>query len=156
MEEAYSLEVDGDTFTGTAEATTPLLWILREHGRTGTRFGCGAGLCGACTVWIDGVPVHSCDTPLWSAVGHRVTTVQGLAESGPHPVQRALIDAQAGQCGFCLSGIVMRAAALVNAHGTALDEATVKEALAGHLCRCGVHPRVVDAILAASRSGEPE
>lgn len=150
MEEPYSIEVDNQILTGTAEPETALLWLLREHGRTGTRFGCGAGLCGACTVWIDGTPTHSCDTPVWSAQGHSVTTVQGLADAGPHPVQRALIDHQAGQCGYCLSGIVMRTAALVDEHGPNLTAEQVRVALDGHLCRCGAHPRIVAAVLQAA------
>lgn len=150
MEEPYSIEVDGTVLSGTAEPDTPLLWLLREHGRTGTRFGCGAGLCGACTVWLDGAPVHSCDTPAWSVQGKAVTTVEGLTAAGPHPVQTALIDAQAGQCGFCLSGIVMRAAALVDS-GAVVDEHSVQSALEGHLCRCGAHPRITAAILTAAQ-----
>lgn len=150
MEEPYSLEVDNQTLAGTAEPGTALLWLLREHGRTGTRFGCGAGLCGACTVWIDGTPAHSCDTPIWSAQGRTVTTVEGLTAAGPHPVQRALIEHQAGQCGYCLTGIVMRAAALVDEYGSSLQEHQVREALEGHLCRCGAHPRMIAAILQAA------
>lgn len=150
MEQPYSVDVDGAVLTGVAEPDTPLLWILREHGRTGTRYGCGAGLCGACTVWLDRTPVHSCDTPLWLAQGHAITTVEGLAADGPHRVQRAIIAAQAGQCGFCLSGITMRAAALVDSAGPDLSEDEIAQALDGHLCRCGVHRRVISAVLNAA------
>ncbi len=150
MEEPYSLIVNGEAVEGVADPDTALLWLLREHGLTGTRFGCGAGLCGACTVWVDGTPTHSCDTPAWSARGRRITTVEGLAADGPHPVQQALIEFQAGQCGYCLSGIVMRASALVDERGSALTRDEVAEVLAGHLCRCGAHQRIIAAILQAA------
>ena len=152
MEEDFSLEVDGTPVQVSALPQTPLLWILREHGYTSVRYGCGAGLCGACTVWLDGVPVHSCDTPMWSAAGRHVTTTAGLAAQGPHPVQQALIEAQAGQCGFCLSGMVMRAAALVDRSAGELSESEIASALEGHLCRCGVHRRVIAAIAETSRA----
>lgn len=154
MEERFSLEVDGQEIEVTAAPDTPLLWVLREHGWTGTRYGCGAGLCGACTVWLDGQPVHSCDTPIWSVGSASVTTARGLGDDGPHPVQAALINAQAGQCGFCLSGIVMRAAALVDREGSTLTEDRIRAELDGHLCRCGVHPRIIAAVLQAAQSGD--
>ena len=154
MEQAYSLEVNGVVLSGQADPRMPLLWLLRERGLTGTRYGCGAGLCGACTVWLDGTPVHSCDTPAWAAEGKRVTTIEGLTAAGPHPVQRALIDHEAGQCGYCLSGIVMRAAALVDRLGIDITEADVTAALEGHLCRCGVQRRVIESVLEAARSAE--
>jgi len=134
-----------------AEPDTPLLWALRDAWNlTGTRFGCGAGSCGACTVWVDGTPVHSCDTPMWSLDNKSVTTIEGLTESGPHPVQEELIAADAGQCGYCLSGIAMRAAALVDAHDGPVTREEVQEALDGHLCRCGAHNRIIDAVLRAA------
>ncbi len=153
MTEDHSLTVNGAAFTVTCAPDTPLLWVLRDRlGLTGTRYGCGAGSCGACTVWVDGIPAHSCDTPVWSATGKDVTTVEGLTETGPHRVQDALVEHQAGQCGYCLSGIVMRAAALVDharADGHIVDADDVRAALDGHLCRCGAHNRIIEAIVAA-------
>jgi nicotinate dehydrogenase subunit A len=154
VDEHHTLEVNGEVHDVTCDPDTPLLWVLRDAlGLTGTRFGCGAGSCGACTVLVDGTPAHSCDTPAWSAVGRAITTVEALTESGPHPVQAALIARTAGQCGYCLSGIVMRASVLVDAaraSGTALTDAQVRAALDGHLCRCGSHNRIVGAIIEAS------
>lgn len=154
MSETFTVVVNGVQRSIEADSATPLLWALRDAwGLTGTRFGCGAGSCGACTVWVDGVPTHSCDTPLWSVAGKAVTTVEGLTEQGPHPVQEALIEHQAGQCGYCLSGIVMRGAAAVDqarSAGNPLGEDDVRQCLDGHLCRCGAHNRIVRAIVEAS------
>ncbi len=153
MGHEHVLTVNGEERVVTCPPDTPLLWVLRDRlGLTGTRFGCGVGSCGACTVWVDGTPTHSCDTPVWSAAGRAVTTVEGLTNAGPHPVQQALIDHQAGQCGYCLSGIVMRGAALVDAaraDGRGLTPDEVREELDGHLCRCGAHNRIVAAIVDA-------
>ena len=154
MEQTVTLTVNGEPREFTADPNTPLLWALRDTwGLIGTRFGCGAGSCGACTVWVDDVPVHSCDTPVWSVEGKAVTTIEGLTNAGPHPVQTAVLTRQAGQCGFCLSGILMRAAALVDAarkDGAPLEPDTVRQELDGHLCRCGVHNRIVRAVVEAS------
>jgi nicotinate dehydrogenase subunit A len=152
----HDLTVNGEQCRVECSDTTPLLWVLRDAlGLTGTRFGCGVGSCGACTVWIDGQPTHSCDTPVWSAAGHHVTTVEGLTEAGPHPVQESIIAMQAGQCGYCLSGIVMRSAALVDdarSQGRPLTDLEVREALEGHLCRCGAHNRIIAAVIEASEA----
>lgn len=146
----YTVNVNGTEREVYAEPDTPLLWALRDTWKlTGTRYGCGAGSCGACTVWVEGTPVHSCDTPLWSVDKKSVTTIEGLTAAGPHPVQEELIAADAGQCGYCLSGIAMRAAALVDSH-TPLTREVVQEALDGHLCRCGAHNRIIDAIMKAA------
>ena len=156
MDSVHALTVNGADREIHCPEGTPLLWALRDAlGLTGTRFGCGVGSCGACTVWVDGIPTHSCDTPMWSVAGKDVTTVEGLADAGPHPVQSALIDHQAGQCGYCLSGIVMRGAALVDsarADGRSLTEDEVRAGLDGHLCRCGAHGRIIRAIVAASEN----
>lgn len=142
--------LNGAVRESTVDADTPLLYVLRnEFGLMGARFGCGLGICGACFVHVDGVSVPSCDTPLWSVEGKAVVTVEGLAD-GPHPVQRMLIEEQAAQCGYCVTGIVMTAAALLEREPHP-DEATVVRALDRHLCRCGAQRRMVRAVL---RAGE--
>jgi aerobic-type carbon monoxide dehydrogenase small subunit (CoxS/CutS family) len=144
------LRVNGRAVSVDAHPGTPLLTVLREDlGLLGSRFGCGLGLCGACFVRLDGAVVPSCDTPLWQAEGKEVVTVEGLGDDGaPHPVQRAVLDKQAAQCGFCISGIVVNAATLLDQRPDA-DEATIVEALDRNLCRCGVQRRIVDAVLSA-------
>jgi nicotinate dehydrogenase subunit A len=125
-----------------------LLFALRNHlGLKGTRFGCGLGLCGSCNVLVDGRPMHSCDTPLWSVEGREIVTIEGLHDT---PLQRALIDEQAAQCGYCVSGVVMTATALL-AGNSSPDEAEVRAALDDNLCRCGAHNRMVRAVLKAAR-----
>lgn len=129
-----------------ADADTPLLYALRNDlGVRGTRFGCGAGACGSCMVMLDGRPVNSCNTPLWAAEGHEVTTVEGLGTPArPHPVQQAFIELQAAQCGYCINGIMISVAAL-RARDEAVSEAQLQEALSRHLCRCGTHWRILRA-----------
>lgn len=132
--------------------STVLLDVLRgELALTGTRFGCGANQCGACHVLVDGVSVPACDTPMWSVAGKQVVTIEGLGHAAaPHPLQAALIELQAGQCGYCLSGIQISAAALLGRNPDPSD-AEVRSALDRHLCRCGSHNRIVKAILLAAR-----
>lgn len=146
------LIVNGEPRQVDAPPDTPLLDVLRgELGLLGARFGCGLGLCGACAVLVDGRSVNSCDTPLWSVEGRSVTTVEGLADDGRlHPVQQAVLDEQAGQCGFCLSGLVVSAAALL-AEQPRPDQATVAAALDRHLCRCGIQRRMITAVVRAGR-----
>lgn len=143
------LRVNGTVVGVEAGEDTPLLTALRDElGLVGTRFGCGQGLCGACFVRLGDQVVPSCQTPLWQVGDQPVTTVEGLAAGGvPHPVQQALLDGQAGQCGFCLSGIAVRAAALVEQEPDA-SAARVAEALERNLCRCGAHGRIVAAVIA--------
>ena len=144
------LIVNGDPVTVVGDGDTPLLTVLRDElGLVGSRFGCGQGLCGACFVRLGGAVVPACQTPLWQAEGGSVTTVEGLSVDGtPHPVQQAILDRQAAQCGFCISGIVVRAAALLDEEPGA-DAGRVAEALDRNLCRCGAQQRILDAILAA-------
>lgn len=157
MTESFPLTVNGERVRVDAEPDTPLLSVLRNDlGLTGPRFGCGLGQCGACFVQVDGNVVPSCDTPMWSASGSTVVTVEGLAEGDRlHPVQQALLDEQAAQCGYCISGIAVRAAALLeeNPHP---DEQTVAQALDRNLCRCGVQRRVVNAVLRAAAASTAE
>ena len=145
------LTVNGERHEIDAEDDTPLLYVLRNQlGLKGTRFGCGVGLCGACFVLADGRPVYSCDIPLWSVAGKSIRTVEGLGADGePHPVARALIAGQAAQCGYCMSGIVVAAAALLAANPDP-TEAEVRAALDANLCRCGSHNRVVRAVRGAA------
>ena len=144
-----SLTVNGERVDVDRPDDTPLLTVLRDAlGLVGSRFGCGQGLCGACMVLLDGAPVPSCDTPLWQAADATVVTVEGLASDGPNPVQQSLIEHQAAQCGFCISGIVVRATALLDEQPDASSE-DVAEALERNLCRCGTHQRIVEAVLAA-------
>jgi nicotinate dehydrogenase subunit A len=149
---AARLHVNGAEREFVAPEDAALLHVLRNDlGLKGTRFGCGTGQCGACFVLIDGRAVAACDTPLWAAVGKRIVTVEGLGTPAvPHPVQRALLDEQAAQCGYCLSGIQISATALLaeNPSPTA-DE--VRAALDRNLCRCGTHNRIVRAVLRAAR-----
>ena len=144
------LHVNGRPVSLASGDDTPLLTALRsELGLVGTRFGCGQGLCGACFVDVDGTVMPSCQTPVQQVEGQSVTTVEGLGRDGePHPVQRAIIERQAAQCGFCLSGIVVRAAALLREHPDP-DAAQVAAALDRNLCRCGAQQRIVEAVLAA-------
>ena len=142
------LEVNGASRSVEAHPDTPLLYALRnELGLTGSRFGCGSGQCGACFVLIDGRPMASCDLPLSFAEGKKLTTVEGLG--GEHPVQKALLAEQAAQCGYCMSGIVMSAVALLQKNASPSED-EVKTALDKNLCRCGAHNRVVRAIMKAA------
>ena len=135
------------------EQDTALLYVLRNHlGLKGTRFGCGLGLCGACLVLIDGRPAYSCDTPMWTVEDREVITVEGLgAPERPHPVAQAIIDGQAAQCGFCISGVVISAAGLLATNDDPSED-EVRAALDRNLCRCGAHNRIVRAVLAAASS----
>ena len=142
------LNINGAVRVVDVNPDTPLLYVLRNDlGLVGSRFGCGSGLCGACFVLVDGRPMASCDLPISFVAGKKVTTVEGLGSDGElHPLQKALIDEQAAQCGYCMSGIAVSAAALL-AGNKRPSEKEVREALDMHLCRCGSHNRVVRAVL---------
>lgn len=150
-EQTFRLTVDGEPREVTTEPDAPLLHVLRhELGKPGTRFGCGVGLCGACFVLVDGKAAPSCDTPIWSADGKDVVTVEGLgSDGGLHPVQQAFLDEQAAQCGFCVSGVLVSAAALLAENPSPTEDAVV-EALDRNLCRCGAQRRMVAAVLRAA------
>jgi nicotinate dehydrogenase subunit A len=145
------VRVNGVDRESAARPETPLLHVLRnDFGLKGTRFGCGTEQCNACLVLLDGRAVTACTTPLAAAEGKAITTVEGLGdEAHPHPLQRALLDEQAAQCGYCLSGILVKAAELLE-RDPGVDEAGVRAALDGNLCRCGAHNRIVRAVLRAA------
>ena len=146
-----TLSVNGVTRTVDTDPDTPLLWVLRDHlGLTGTKFGCGIASCGACTVQVDGQAVRSCSLPLGAVEGTEVTTIEGLSQDGSHPVQRAWVAEQVPQCGYCQSGQLMSAAALL-ARNPQPSDADIDAAMSGVLCRCGTYPRIRTAI---KRAGE--
>jgi nicotinate dehydrogenase subunit A len=150
------LNVNGKQVSVDTEPRTSLLTFLRNHlGLKAAKFGCGQGLCGACTVWLDDRPVCACDIPVEAVGDGKVRTLESLgSEADPHPLQRALIEGQAGQCGYCLPGIIMRAAAFLRDH-PAPTRAEVAEALDPNLCRCGSHQRIISAVLhVASEAGQ--
>jgi len=133
-----------------ADADMPLLWVLRDRLKlTGTKFGCGGGFCGACTVHLDGAPIRACITPASAAAGHGVTTIEGLSKDGTHPLQRAWVAEDVPQCGYCQSGQIMSAAALLAA-GTPVNDEAITNAMAGNICRCGTYGRIRQAIKRAA------
>jgi len=146
------LKVNGKPFSVEVDSSTPLLWVLREQlGLTGTKFGCGVAACGACTVHVDGQAVRSCSFPVSFAAAKRITTIEGLSPDRSHPLQQAWIAEQVPQCGYCQSGMLMSAAALLAAHPQPTD-AQIGAAMT-NICRCGTYPRVRRAIHRAARGG---
>jgi isoquinoline 1-oxidoreductase subunit alpha len=141
-----ALTINGQTRTVDAAPDTPLLWVLRENlGLTGTKYGCGVAACGACTVHVDGVAMRSCSLPISSLVGKKVTTIEGLPGGDNHPVAKAWIAEQAPQCGYCQSGQIMSATALLAATPKP-TRAQIVQAMDGNLCRCGAYPQIIAAI----------
>jgi aerobic-type carbon monoxide dehydrogenase small subunit (CoxS/CutS family) len=150
-----TLVVNGTRHTVDVAPETPLLWVLRDAiGLTGTKFGCGIAQCGACTVLLDGEAVRSCQTSAREAAGHQITTIEGLSEHGDHPLQKAWIAEEVPQCGYCQSGQIMAAAALLAKHPRPTD-ADIDAAMRGVLCRCGTYNRIRRAIRAASGGVRP-
>jgi isoquinoline 1-oxidoreductase subunit alpha len=148
-----SFTVNGAAVTVDAGPDTPLLWVVREHLKlTGTKFGCGAGLCGACTVHVDGKAVRSCQTQLSDVANKKVTTIEGLSNNSSHPLQKAWIAEQVPQCGYCQSGQIMQAAALLAKSKSPTRDQIVQH-MNGNICRCGTYPRIVRAIERAAREG---
>ncbi|HZH41938.1 MAG TPA: (2Fe-2S)-binding protein [Gemmatimonadales bacterium] len=142
---AYQLTVNGSVHTVDVAPDTPLLWVVRDSlGLTGTKFGCGIAQCGACTMHIDGVATRTCVFPVAGAVGKKITTIEGLSPSGDHPVQKAWKDIDVPQCGYCQSGQLMAAAALLKAHPKPTDEQI--DAAMTNICRCGTYQRIRAAI----------
>ncbi|MDX1499675.1 MAG: (2Fe-2S)-binding protein [Woeseiaceae bacterium] len=157
---AFTLKINGASYDVDSEPETPLLWILRDDiGLTGTKFGCGIAQCGVCTVHVDGQPVKSCAATAASAVGREITTIEGLSPDASHPVQRAWIEHSVPQCGYCHSGQIMAAAALLDRSADPTDS-EIDAAMAGNLCRCGTYLRIRKAIHRAAElmrdAGEAE
>ena len=149
---SVAFQVNGKAVKAAAEAETPLLWVLRDElNMTGTKFGCGAGLCGACTVHVDGRPVRSCQTRVDGVAGKKVNTVEGLSADNSHPLQQAWIKHEVPQCGYCQSGQLMSAAALL-AENPSPSDAEIDAAMSGNLCRCGTYTRVRAAIKDAAQA----
>jgi len=146
----FKLSINKKSYTVDVAEDMPLLWVIRDYiGMNGTKFGCGQGLCGACTVHLNGQPIRSCSTPI-SAVGRkRITTIEGISENGDHPVQQAWIEEQVPQCGYCQSGQIMSAVALLNENPNPND-ADIDKAMQGNICRCGTYKRIRKAIHLAS------
>ena len=145
-----TLEVNGQSRTIDIAPETPLLWVLRDAlGLTGTKYGCGVAQCGACTVHLDGEPVRACILPVSGAAGKKIITIEGLSADSGHPVQRAWVAEEVPQCGYCQSGQIMAAAALLAKHPKPGD-ADIDEAMSGILCRCGTYQRIRKAIYAAA------
>lgn len=144
------LTVNGATKEFAGDTTTPLLWYLRDElGLTGTKFGCGIGACGACTVHVDGVAVRGCQTPISAAQGKRITTIEGLSSDGNHPVQRAWRAHNVPQCGYCQSGQIMQAASLLSQTPHPTDD-DIDHVMRGNICRCGTYVRIRAAIHTAA------
>ncbi len=143
---SVKFQVNGKAVNATAEPDTPLLWVIRDElGMTGTKFGCGIAQCGACTVHVNGVAVRSCQTPLSTVSGKKVSTVEGLSKNNSHPLQMAWIKHDVPQCGYCQSGQLMSASALL-ANNKNPSDSDIDAAMAGNICRCGTYPRIRAAI----------
>ncbi len=142
----HTLSINGKRYTVDVDSSMPILWVVRDFvGLNGTKFGCGMAQCGACTVHLDGEPVRSCSTPVSAALGKKITTIEGLSEDGDHPVQKAWVEEQVPQCGYCQSGQIMSAAALLKDHPQPTD-ANIDTYMQGNICRCGTYDRIRKAI----------
>ncbi|MBN7815348.1 (2Fe-2S)-binding protein [Algoriphagus pacificus] len=148
----FTLTINGEKKEVDAVDDMPLLWVLRDLlGMKGTKFGCGQALCGACTVHLDGTAVRSCSIPISEVGDGQITTIEGLSENGDHPVQQAWVEHIVPQCGYCQSGQIMNAAALLKANPSPSDE-EIEAGMAGNLCRCGTYNRIKEAIKSASQA----
>ena len=157
MANPLQLEVNGKRYAVKYPGDTPLLYVLRDElGLTGTKYGCGEGQCGACTVLLGGAPRRSCQIPVSAAAGRPITTIEGLEQNGKlHPVQQAFLDAGAFQCAYCTSGMIMSSVGLLKTNPNP-SPADIVQGLQGNMCRCGTHPRIMEAVLNAAKvSQEP-
>ena len=147
----FNLKINGEKRTVEADSDTPLLWVLRDHiGLVGTKYGCGIGQCGSCTVHVDGSATRSCLLQVSQAEGKKITTIEGLSENGDHPVQKAWLEHDVPQCGYCQAGQIMTAASLLNGNPNPSDE-EIESTMNGNICRCGTYVRIKQAIKTASK-----
>ena len=147
----YNLKINGETKQVDVDPTTPMLWVLREHlNMPGTKYGCGIAMCGACTVHLNGNAVRSCQLPVSSIGDKEITTIEGLSVNGDHPVQKAWLEHDVAQCGYCQTGQIMTAAALLRTTPNPTD-AQIESAMTGNICRCGTYLRIKDAIKSAAK-----
>lgn len=148
---SFELNINGQQKTVDVDPSTPLLWVLRDHlDLVGTKYGCGIAQCGACTVHLNGTAVRSCSLPVSAVTGQSVTTIEGLSEKGDHPVQKAWLEEDVPQCGYCQAGQIMSAAALLDKNGNPSDK-DIDTAMSGNLCRCGTYVRIKKAIKTAAQ-----
>ena len=148
----FQLNVNGKTHEVNVDPTTPILWLLRDHLKlVGTKYGCGIAQCGACTIHLNGIAVRSCQLPVSSVGNNPLTTIEGLSEKGDHPVQKAWLEHDVPQCGYCQAGQIMSASALLEANANPSDE-EIESAMNGNICRCGTYTRIKAAIKTAANS----
>lgn len=146
-----SINVNGQSQVVNVDPTTPVLWVLREYlGLTGTKYGCGKAICGSCTIHLNGTPIRACITPVTACTSGEITTIEGLSENNNHPVQKAWVEAQAPQCGYCQSGQIMQAVSLLK-NNTSPSREEIKSYLSGNLCRCAAYMRIINAVEIASK-----
>jgi len=147
-----NITINGKQHQVDVDPQTPILWVLRDHLQmVGTKYGCGIAQCGACTVHLDGVAIRSCGTPISAVKDAKITTIEGLSENGDHPVQKAWIEHDVAQCGYCQTGQIMTAAALLDTNPSPSDN-EIKAAMNGNICRCGTYLRIKEAIKTASKN----
>jgi aerobic-type carbon monoxide dehydrogenase small subunit (CoxS/CutS family) len=153
MPTPIELSVNGQKRSVYSDPQTPLLSVLRDElGLTGSKYGCGEGQCGACTILLENVPKRSCITPVSAVAGKSIFTIEGLEQSGRlHPVQQAFLDAEAFQCAYCTSGMIMSSVAFLRQNGNP-TRAEIEQSLQGNICRCGTHPRILDAVQSAAKA----
>ncbi|MDG1953921.1 MAG: (2Fe-2S)-binding protein [Polaribacter sp.] len=148
----FNLKVNGEKLQVDVDGSTPILWVLRDHFKLlGTKFGCGMAQCGACTIHLDGEAVRSCSLPISVVQDSKITTIEGLSENGDHPVQKAWLDIDVPQCGYCQVGQIMSASALLEKNPNPTDE-DIDRAMNGNICRCGTYIRIKEAIKAAAKN----
>lgn len=148
----YSLSVNGKQYSVEVDPSTPLLWVLRDHLQlVGTKYGCGIAQCGSCTIHVENIAVRSCQYPVSLVGNQKITTIEGLSENGDHPVQKAWIEEDVAQCGYCQSGQIMQAAALLKSNPNPTDE-DIESVMNGNICRCGTYTRIKKAIKSAAKS----
>lgn len=146
-----SLNVNGKTVSIDVDPATPVLWVLREHlNLVGTKYGCGVAQCGACTIMLDNVAVRSCSLPVSAVSKRSITTIEGLSENGDHPVQKAWVEQDVAQCGYCQTGQIMSAVALLKSNPNPTD-AQIEASMSGNICRCGTYLRIKEAIKTAAK-----